>query len=124
MPATLNNYYRDVAKEAGFKILGLRCKRASYRRILPVLFISERIKEYTDLKLILRAYLISPKKNERIPVNITARINRITGYFEENDGGIYKPPFRGNLNNNEDDKKEPPRVKQLSGRVARLVKED
>ncbi|KAK1826488.1 hypothetical protein QBC39DRAFT_334981 [Podospora conica] len=162
----LNSHYRDVAKEAGFKVVtkivypepkpywtpALRCKGASHRRYyldrtFYIANFQERsnyvLKEYADPKSILRAYLISPKKNalrsttrtypeggigltygfyaeeDRLPATGPTSRYIVTGYFEENDGGIYKPPFRPritaqpstkgeNPNNNEDDKKEPP----------------
>ncbi|KAK1828261.1 hypothetical protein QBC39DRAFT_333458 [Podospora conica] len=67
--------------------------RSNYLRLIRIRL---KVKEYADLKSILRAYLISPKKNalrSTTRVNIAARINRVTGYFEENDEGIYEPPF-------------------------------
>ncbi|KAK1825962.1 hypothetical protein QBC39DRAFT_335421 [Podospora conica] len=117
----LRNYYydvtkeagfKDVAKEAAFKILGLRCKGASYR-ILGLSQYYSRANYYERsnyIRLPKVAYLISPKKNALR--STTRKINRVTRYFEENAKGIYKPPFRENPNNNEDDKEEPPRVKR------------
>ncbi|KAK1827596.1 hypothetical protein QBC39DRAFT_334019 [Podospora conica] len=186
---TLNSYYRDIAKEAGFKIPALRYKGASHQRSKLLINIILRlppeladystrersnyirlpkqlsktnpytfkrvannlnvVKEYADLKSILRAYLCYQEggigltygfytEEDRLPatgltsryiVNIAARINRVTRYFEENDGGIYEPPFpagrsegsglakyegrkpeykAAKVQHNEDDKEKPP----------------
>ncbi|KAK1835044.1 hypothetical protein QBC39DRAFT_327849 [Podospora conica] len=108
--------YYSRAKQARFKVLtkilqGLPPELADCSTRERSNYI---LKEYTDPKSILRAYLISPKKNAlRSTTNFYAEEDKLPAigptsrYFEENDGGIYEPPFH-----NEDDKEEPPRVKR------------
>ncbi|KAK1826133.1 hypothetical protein QBC39DRAFT_335277 [Podospora conica] len=110
-----------------FKVTpALRCKGASYRRYgyrsnyLRLIRIRLKVKEYTDPKSILRAYLTSPKKNA---LRSTTR-----KYFEENDGRIYKPPFpTGRFKGSSLAKYEGRKPEYLTAscrRVAYLIEED